>query len=189
MIHRTTKYKERPPKSQNLFIKNCVCTLTCLIFSRLQSTLHLMQCTYRGVFSTAQNAFWTHQFWCLLVLLPFFVSPLPHRQNISLWKLFSSRKQTKKSLRYNWVNREGKIWESCCFLVKNCWLLSAVWASVLINHPSWNGQMYWKSLPPKNSLKQNAASHNTTSWYTDTDGFLGHSSSRWSLYYKGHTPR
>ena len=115
MIHRTTKYKERPPKSQNLFIKNCVCTLTCLIFSRLQSTLHLMQCTYRGVFSTAQNAFWTHQFWCLLVLLPFFVSPLPHRQNISLWKLFSSRKQTKKSLRYNWVNREGKIWESCCF--------------------------------------------------------------------------
>ena len=37
----------------------------------------------------------------------------------------------------------------------------------------------------KNSLKPNAASHNNTSWYTDTDGFLEHSPSRRSLYYKG----
>ena len=36
----------------------------------------------------------------------------------------------------------------------------------------------------KNSLKPNAASHNATSWYTDTDGFLEHSSSRRGLYYK-----
>ena len=29
----------------------------------------------------------------------------------------------------------------------------------------------------KNSLKLNVASHNNTSWYTDTDGFLEHSPS------------
>ena len=37
----------------------------------------------------------------------------------------------------------------------------------------------------KNSLKQNAASHNNASWYSDTGGFLEHSPSRGSLYYKG----
>ena len=36
----------------------------------------------------------------------------------------------------------------------------------------------------KNSLKLNAASHNTTSWYTDPDRFLEHSFSVGSLYYK-----
>ena len=36
----------------------------------------------------------------------------------------------------------------------------------------------------KNSLKLNAASHNNTSWYTGTDGFLEHSPSGGSLYYK-----
>ena len=37
----------------------------------------------------------------------------------------------------------------------------------------------------KNSLKPNTASHNNARWYTDTDGFLEHSSSEGSLYYKG----
>ena len=46
--------------------------LTCLNFSHPQSTLHLMQYTYWDVFPTAQNNFWTHWFWCLLVFLPFF---------------------------------------------------------------------------------------------------------------------
>ena len=35
------------------------------------------------------------------------------------------------------------------------------------------------------SLKLNAASHNNSSWYTDTDGFLELPSSGGSLYYKG----
>ena len=35
------------------------------------------------------------------------------------------------------------------------------------------------------SLKLNAASHNNASWYTDLDGFLEHSPSQGSLYYKG----
>ena len=37
----------------------------------------------------------------------------------------------------------------------------------------------------KNSLKPDAASHNSASWYTDTDEILKHSPSRRSLYYKG----
>ena len=77
-------------KKTELIYKKCVFILTCLNFSHLQSTLHLMQYTYWDFFSTAQNSFWTHQFWCLLVLLPFFVSPIPHWQNISLWGLFST---------------------------------------------------------------------------------------------------
>ena len=39
----------------------------------------------------------------------------------------------------------------------------------------------------KNSLKLNAACHSpgNTLWYTDTNGFLEHSTSGGSLYYKG----
>ena len=37
----------------------------------------------------------------------------------------------------------------------------------------------------KNSLKPNTASHKNASFYTDTDGFLEHSSSGGNLYYKG----
>ena len=59
-----------------------------------------------------------------------------------------------------------------------------VWAGALINQPSWNGQTHWKSLQ-KYSLKPNTASHDNASWCTDTDGFLEHSPSRGSLYYKG----
>ena len=72
------------------------------------------------------------------------------------------------------------------FLVKNWWTLSAVWAGALANHLSWNKQALWKSLQ-KNSLKPNAASHNNSSWYTDTGGFLEHPPSWGSLYHKGPT--
>ena len=37
----------------------------------------------------------------------------------------------------------------------------------------------------KKLLKQNAAFHNSSSWYTGMGGFLKHSPSGWSLYYKG----
>ena len=69
------------------------------------------------------------------------------------------------------------------FLVKNCWTFSMVWAGMLINHPSWNGKMNW--IFKKNLLRLNTASDNTTSWYSDTDGFLEHSLSRGSLNYEG----
>ena len=78
-------------------IKNCVFILMYLNFKHLQNTLHWMQYTYWDIFCTAQNSFWTRQFWRLLELLPFFVSPLPHQQNFSLWGYFSFG-ETKKML-------------------------------------------------------------------------------------------
>ena len=43
---------ERAPNKWNLFIKNYVFVLICLNFIHLQSTLHLMQCTYWNILST-----------------------------------------------------------------------------------------------------------------------------------------
>ena len=129
-----------------------------------------MQCTYWDS-STAQNSFWTCLFWCLLVLLPFFLfgfPPLPHQQNVSLSGLFSSWKQSCSG--QDQVNREGEAWGSCHFLVKN-WTHTTVWADALINHPSWTGQRHWRNLKKKNSLKPNAASYNNASWHTNTAGF------------------
>ena len=48
-------YIQGGPPKQNSFIKNCVFILTCLSFSYLQSTLHLMQYTYRDTFPTVHN--------------------------------------------------------------------------------------------------------------------------------------
>ena len=56
----------------------------------------------------------------------------------------------------------------------NCWTLSTVWAGVLVNRPSWNGQMCCLQ---KSSLKPNTASHNNAKWCADADGFLEHSPS------------
>ena len=131
------------------------------------------------LFFTAQNSFWIHRFWCHLVFLLFFVSPLPHRQNVSLWWLFSSGGERGHSGKTRWIGRVRH--RGHATLVKNCWTLSAMWAD--INHPSWNGQTCWKSLQKKNSLKPNAASHNNTSWHADTDEFLEYSPSGGSLYY------
>ena len=57
----------------NLFIKKCVFILTCLNFSLLQSTFHVMQYIYRDIFPRSKQ-FWNP--WILL--LPFFVLPLFH---------------------------------------------------------------------------------------------------------------
>ena len=62
------------------------------------------------MFIAAQNNFWTRQFWCLLVFLKFFVSLLPHQQNISLWGpfLIQGNKKTQKCCSgWDPVNREG----------------------------------------------------------------------------------
>ena len=44
-------------QTQELIYNNCVFILTCLNFSHLQSTLHLMQHTYWDILSTVQNSF------------------------------------------------------------------------------------------------------------------------------------
>ena len=58
-----------------------------------------------------------------------------------------------------------------------------VWAGALVNPHHEKGKCVESS--KKFSLKPNAASHTTTSWCPDTDGFLEHSPSRGSLYFKG----
>ena len=100
-------------------------------------------------FSHCSNSFWAHRFGCLVVLLLFFVSPLPHPQNISLGGHFLSGETKRSHLVWGWVNRKGGTWGSCWFLVKHCWTLSMRGAGELINHPSWNWQTHCKSLQKK----------------------------------------
>ena len=122
-------FKGWPQISQNLFIKNCVFILTCLKLGHLQRTLHLMQYTYRGGFPTAQNSFGTHRFWCLLVLLLFFVSPLTSAKRFALRTFFIQGNQ-KSHLGWDQVSREGGEWESCSFCSKTA------------EHSSWCGQVH-----------------------------------------------
>ena len=135
------------PKNQNWFIKNYVFILTCLNFSHLESTLHLMQCniTIETFFSTAQNSL------NLSILMPFSASGIFCFTSSTSAKSFPLRTffigETKKCpWGGNQVNREGGAWGFMTFLVKNWWTLHVVWAGALLNHPSWNGQMHWKSL-------------------------------------------
>ena len=63
-----------------------------------------------------------------------------------------------------------------------------VWAGVLVITHHEVGK-HVERVFKKILLKPNAASHNNASWYTGTEGFLEHSPSRGSLYYKGPTPQ
>ena len=167
------------PCKRDLFIKLCVFILTCLNFRHLQSTLHLMQYTYRDVFSTAQSSFWTHWFWCLLVLLLFFVSPLPHGKMFPFQDYFYLGKQ-KMLLGQDWVNREGGAWEPCCFWSK---LLNAAMCvsrcACKLPIMKWVPSMKESS---KKFTEAKCSCHINISWYIDTDGFLEHSPSQRSLY-------
>ena len=117
--HTHTHTRGSTPK-WNLFIENCVFILICLNSSRLPSPLHLMQYAFGDIFSTAQNSFWTHWFWCHLVPLLFFGFPLPHQKSISLWGLFPSgeTKKQKCCSGWDWVNTVGGTWGSCHFWSK-----------------------------------------------------------------------
>ena len=121
-------YTQGGPPKQILFIKKYVFIFTCLNFSQLQSTLHLMQYTY--CFFHCSELFLNSQFWCLLVLLPFFVSPLPHWQNASLWGYFHpGKQQQKKVMGWDWVNGGGVL-GSCGFWSKTA------------KHSAWCGQVH-----------------------------------------------
>ena len=123
-------------KINRIFKKLCIYSY--LFKFHFKSTLHLMQHTYQDCFSTAQNSFWTHWFWCLLVLLPFFVSPPPHWKKFPFEAFFHQGKQ--KNITWGEIRCIGRVGhEVMPFLVKKSWILSAVWAGTLVNHPSWNG--------------------------------------------------
>ena len=169
---------------------NCMFIHTCLNFSHLQSTLHLMQYTYRDFCPPAKNNFWTHQIWCLLVLPPFSVSPLAHQQIFAFEDFFTQEnkhQQPKNCSGRDQVNREGETWGSWHFW-QDCRTLRAVWVGALVNHSSWNRQTHWKNLKKK-SLKPNTASHNNARWYTDTDGSLEHSAGKGTYITRGPSSR
>ena len=76
------------PKKWNLFFKNCVFILTCLNFSHLQITLHVMHNTYQHIFFHCSKLFLNSS-----ILMPFCASAIfcftsPTEQNISLWGPF-----------------------------------------------------------------------------------------------------
>ena len=105
-------YKGVPPKTQNLFIKTCVFILTCLNFSHLQSTLHLMQYTYGDIFFHCSK-----QFLNLLILMSykcfcwFFFHLFHIGKTFSFEDSFHPGKQTNKqngTRGRDWVNREGR---------------------------------------------------------------------------------
>ena len=143
-----------------------------------------MQHTYWDIFSTAQNSFSDCRFWCLLVLLPFFVSPLPHQQNISPWGLFFSQGNKNKVTQgeVRWIGRVGHRGH-------------AAFGQKLLNTQCGVGRcarksptMKWANrvkVFKKHSLQPYAASHNNAIWYADTDRFLQHSPNGEHLYYKG----
>ena len=74
------------------------------------------------------------------------------------------------------MNREGRAWGSCHFVSKIT-EHSVHWGQVRssITHHEMGKRV--ERVFKKNSLKLNTASHNNTSWYTDTDGLLEYSPS------------
>ena len=121
----------------------CVFILTCLNFRHLQSTLHLMQYTYGDFYSTAQNSFWTHQFWCLLVLLPFCCFTSSTSAKCSPLRTFSSGGTKTNCSGWDQVNKEGGAWGSCHF-----WSETAQHSALCKQlHYRVMGKQPWKSLP------------------------------------------
>ena len=119
------------------------------------------------------------------MLLPFFgFTSSTSMKHFTFEDFFHCGKQKKKSLgarageRWTGKVEHGGLWS------KTAKYSGAVQVSVLLNHPSWNGQKHWKSFK-KHSLTLNAASDTTTSWCTDTDGLLQHYPSGGRMYYKG----
>ena len=143
--HWPTTYQRRTSPKWNLFIKNCVFILTCLNFSHFQSTLHLMQYTFRGVFSHCLT-----QFLNSLILMPFSVSAV-FCFTSSTWTFpfegfFHPGIQKKVAL----VDRKGGARGSCRFWSKTAEHSGHCgWVNMLLNHPSWNGQIHWESSKKK----------------------------------------
>ena len=135
------------PKMPPEFIYKTLCIYSYMV--KLQSpsiNLHLMPCTYQDLFSTAQNSFLIHQFWCLVVLLPFLFHVFHTGKTFPFEEMFSFIWGKQSCVGWDeWTRRVGH-GGHCSFLVQNCWTLSMVWAGVLIKHPLQNRHMCGKSL-------------------------------------------
>ena len=130
------------PNNPRIYLYNIV-----YILLHVQTSVTFkVQYTYWDVFYTVQNSVWTGRFWCLLMLLLFFLHLFHISKTFPFKDFFPPRETNKKSLRV----KSGEQWwwgtGVMPFLIKNCWTLSAVWTGVLVNHLSWNRHMCWKSL-------------------------------------------
>ena len=150
----------------------------------------------KAFFFTALNSIWTW-FWCLLVLLPFFVSPLPHQQNVSLGGLFAfgETNKQKKSLRFGetnqkshsgevrWIGRVGHGGHDIFGpkpLNTHCSVGRCAHKSLIM---TWTNAMIFQKIFTKAECslsQQRQMAH----WYRWIPGTL---TSRGSLYYKGLT--
>ena len=145
--------------------------------SSLFDAIHLSRC----FFSPAQK------FLNSSILMPFSASAIFCFTSSTSTKCFPLKTffiQGNKKRRLRWwdqVNREGMGKRVMLFLVKNFGTLSGQVCSQITHHEMGK---HIERVFQKNSLKLNAASRNNTSWSTDTDGFLEHSPSGGSLYYK-----
>ena len=95
------------------------------------------------VFSTAQNSFWTYQFWCLLVLLLFCFTSSTSAKCFPLRTFFILGNTHKKVAqgKIGWIGKVG----SCWFWSKTTDHSAQELTRVLKNYPSWNGQTCWES--------------------------------------------
>ena len=162
-------------RNPHLFIKNRVFIIAYLNFCHLPSTLSPCDAIHlEDVFFHSSKQFLNSS-----ILMPFSASAVFWFHLFHIGKRFPFEDFTHPGkqnihLGHDWVNTEHSEWGIVPFLGKNCWKLSTVWAGVLVNHPSRNGQMCWV-FKKKKKLRSNTACHNTTSWCTDTDRSLEHS--------------
>ena len=142
------------PRKQNLFIKNYVFILTCLNFSHLQSTLHLMY----AILLLRCFFYCSKQLLNSLILTPFSTSVI-FCFTFSTWaKCFPLRTffqgNNNKKVAQCEIGRIGRVGYGGLmpFFVKNHRTLSTVWTGGLINDPSWNRQRIWTCLPKKKKI-------------------------------------
>ena len=137
-----------------------------------------MQYTYLNIFFHCSEQFLKSSILMLFSASAIFLFHLFHLGKTFPFEDFFHLGKQKQSLGVRSGEQGGWGIGVMLILVKNCCTLSTVWASVLVNHPSWSEQpcahSFFERIFKKNSLKLNTASHNNASWYTDTDGFLEH---------------
>ena len=175
---------ERDPQNKNLFIKKIVHLFLHVYTSVTFKMLSIWWNTpIQMFFPMVKNSFCT-QFCCLLVPLPFLFH-IFHNCKMFPFEDFFSFRETKKVSpdEVGWIGRVGHR-SHTIFAQK---LLNTQWGvgRCACKSPimKWAKAMSLQ----KNSLKLNAASHNNTSSYTDSAGFLEHLPSWESLYYQGPT--
>ena len=159
------------PKKWNLFLKKVVYSYTFKLQSPSKyspiDAIHLST-----FFFHCSNSFWTWRFWCLLVLLPVFISPLPRQQSISPWGVFSSGK-TKKNVaqgQKKWIGRVGN--RALALFGQKLLNTQHGVGRCALNHPSWNGHTRWifkkKVTKTEHSLSQQRQPVHWNRWVPTT---------------------